>query len=461
MLGKFSKKILSILLAVVLVGTLTACNKSTDTKDTKSGDGTSTEATDNSGSTDATSDQPKEKVTITYWHIFPEGDVFKEVHDKLIKDFNDSQDEVFVEDLGISFFDFLSKMDTAIPAGTGPDVAFYSAEDSNFRAAGGVLANLSPYIEKYGFDMGQFYPSAVEPVSYEGGVYAMPFTWSSRMLVYNKQMFRDAGLDPENPPKTLEELATYAEKLTKLDANGNIEVMGFHPSLGNAAFVDYIEGRGGSFFDENDNPIINSQTVVDTLQWYVDATNKYGVDQAQSLKSTSATTGIDPFLAGYVAMEVNVNDFYKKLSESDMDYGICAIPVPANGGVHAADGGGFDLEVFDHGDTAKIEAAWKFVSYMTSVEAQQYWAVQNKWPVANQVAMETSEEIKADPNYQIIVNELPFAVPNRYIMKAKSWWNVVAPEIEAAQNGLKTPKQALDDAQAAVEAQIESYEAAN
>jgi multiple sugar transport system substrate-binding protein len=98
---------------------------------------------------------------------------------------------------------------------------------------------------------------------------------------------------------------------------------------------------------------------------------------------------------------------------------------------------------------------------MTSVQAQQYWAEQNKWPVANQKAMESSEAIKADPNYQIIVNELPYAVPNKYITKAKSWWNVVAPEIEAAQNGLKTPKQALDDAQTAVQSLIDSYDATN
>ncbi len=452
MFGKFSKKILSMLLVVLLVGSLGACSKSTDTKAPATGNGTGTETA---------GEKPKEKVKITYWHIFPEGDVFKKVHDKLIKDFNASQDEVYVEDLGISFFDFLSKMDTAIPAGTGPDVGFMGLGDNNFRASSGVLANLKPYIDKDGFDMSQFYEYAVKDVTYDGGIYGMPMIWGTRMLVYNKQMFRDAGLDPENPPKTLEQLEEYADKLTKVDAKGNIKVMGFHPSLGNASFMDYLDGRGGSFFDDKDNPTITSQTVLDTLKWYVDMTNKYGVKQAQSLKSSSATTGIDPFLAGYVAMEVNVDDFYKKLSESDIDYGICSIPIPANGGVRAATGDGFDLEVFDHGDPAKVEAAWKFVSYMTNVENQQYWAVQNKWPVANQKAMETSEEIKADPNWQTIVADMPYAVPNRYIPKAKNWWNAISPEIEAAQNGLKTPEQALDDAQKAVEAQIQEYEATN
>lgn len=452
MFRKISEKFLSLLLVLVFVGSLTACSKDTSTKDpVATGGDTSNQETN----------EPKEKVTITYWHIFPEGDAFKPVHDKLIKDFNESQDEVYVEDLGISFFDYLSKMDTAIPAGTGPDVGFNGLADSNFRAGAGVLVNLNQYIEADKYDMSQFYEASINNVTFEGGIYGLPFVWGSRLLVYNKDMFRAAGLDPEKPPTTLEQLEEYADKLTQLGDNGEIKVMGFHPSLGNASFSDYIYGRDSVYFDENNNPVINSAKNIETLDWYVRMTNKYGAKQAQSLKASSGTTGIDPFLAGYVAMEVNVDDFYKKLSETDIDYGICSIPVPAEGGVRSSVGGGFDLEVFDHGDAAKAEAAWKFISYMTSVEAQQYWAVQNKWPVANQVAMETSEEIKADPNWQIIVAELPYAVPDRYIPTAKSWWQAVAPEIESAQMGLKTPQQAMDDAQAAVELQIQDYKAIN
>ena len=436
MLKKSGKKVLSMMLAVMLVVSMTACGNNTDS-------------------------QKDGKIEITYWHIFPEGDAFKEVHDKLVKDFNESQDEVYVNDLGISFFDFLSKMDTAIPAGTSPDVAFMGMEDNNFRASSGVLADLKPLIDKNGIDISQYYDAALNQVTYKDGIYSMPMIWGTRNLVYNKQMFRDAGLDPEKPPKTIEELEEYADKLTVLDEKGNIKVMGFHPSLGNASFIDYLDGRGGELFDENQNPIINNDKVLETLEWYVDMTNKYGAKQAQSLQSSSKTTGIDPLLAGYVAMEVNVNDFYKKLSESDIDFGMSPVPIPENGGVRSATGGGFGLEVFDHGDPAKVEAAFKFVSFMTNVENQQYWAVENKWPVANQKAMESSEEIKNDPNWQVIVGELPYGKPNYYIEKAKNWWNALAPEIEAAQNGLKTPKQALDDAQKAVESEISSYESTN
>ena len=133
------KKILSVLLACTTLlssGIITSC----DSMDNNTGN-----------SADANG-----KTTITYWHIFPEGDVFKPVHDELIKRFNESQNDIYVEDLGISFFDFLSKMDTAIPAGTGPDVAFYDLVESQRRAEAGVLVDLTPYIERDNFDMSQF-----------------------------------------------------------------------------------------------------------------------------------------------------------------------------------------------------------------------------------------------------------------------------------------------------------------
>mgnify|MGYP002604262545 CR=1 FL=1 len=185
-------------------------------------------------------------------------------------------------------------------------------------------------------------------------------------------MFEEAGLDPEQPPKTLDELAEYADKLTKVGDNGEIEVLGFHPSLGNVSFRDYVLNRGNVFFDENSNPVVNSDANLETLEWYVDMTNKYGAKQVQSLEAASKTTGIDPLLSGYVAMEVNVVDFYKKLSESDLNYGVALMP-GLKEGENTTQGGSFDLEIFDHGDQAKIDAAWEFIKFMLSEDSNSYW----------------------------------------------------------------------------------------
>ena len=184
-------------------------------------------------------------------------------------------------------------------------------------------------------------------------------------------------------------------------------------------------------------------------------TNKYGAKQVQSLEAASKTTGIDPLLSGYVAMEVNVVDFYKKLSESDLNYGVALMP-GLKEGENTTQGGSFDLEIFDHGDQAKIDAAWEFIKFMTSVESQQYWAVENKWPSTNQKAMESSEEIKNDPVWQVILQSMTDTAVTKYEPTCPNWWNLIAPELEAAQLEQKTPKQALDDAQTAIETAIEN-----
>ncbi|MDL2301847.1 ABC transporter substrate-binding protein [Lachnospiraceae bacterium OttesenSCG-928-D06] len=454
------KKMVSLLMTgFMLVSTITGftgCGNAAN--NTNSGTGNETEAVNSSKETnkDNASDTSSEKITITYWHIFPEGDVFKPVHDELIQRFNESQDEIYVEDLGISFFDFLSKMDTAIPAGTGPDVAFYDLGESQRRAAAGVLVDLTPYIEAENFDIGQYYSWAADIGTYEDKWYALPFAGGGRIMVYNKEMFREAGLDPEAPPTTLEELEEYADKLTKISDNGDIEVLGFHPSLGNVSYRDYVIGRGSDFFAEDGTPIINSDTNLEALEWYTRMTNKYGAKQVQSLQAASKTTGIDPFLAGYVAMEINVADFYKKLSESDIDYGICAVPVSENGGVRGTQGGSFDLEIFDHNDQARADAAWEFIKYMTNVESQQYWASENKWPSTNQKAMESYEAFQDDPNWQVIIEELPYAKALKFQSQAPNWWGLLNPEIESAQLEQKTPKDALDAGQEAIAVDIEN-----
>ena len=268
-------------------------------------------------------------------------------------------------------------------------------------------------------------------------------------------MFKEADLDPEQPPKTLDELAEYADKLTKIGEDGSIEVLGFHPTLGNVSFRDYVLNRGSVFFEEDSTPVINSQANLEALQWYVDMTNKYGAKQVQSLQAASSTTGIDPFLAGYVAMEVNVVDFYKKLSESDINYGVALLPGLTEG-ENVTQGGSFDLEIYDHGDQAKADAAWEFVKFMTGIESQQYWASENKWPSMNQAAMDSCTEFNEDPVWQVILESLRQSKATKFEPTAPNWWGLLYPELEAAQLEQKTPEEALNDAQKAIETAIEN-----
>ena len=70
--------------------------------------------------------------------------------------------------------------------------------------------------------------------------------------------------------------------------------------------------------------------------------------------------------------------------------------------------------------------------------------------------MESSEEIKNDPVWQVILQSMTDTAVTKYEPTCPNWWNFIAPELEAAQLEQKTPKQALDDAQTAIETAIEN-----
>ena len=93
--------------------------------------------------------------------------------------------------------------------------------------------------------------------------------------MYNKEAFREVGLDPENPPRTIEELVHAADLLTKRDENGNIVRLGYD-AAGSGLWV-WGHVFGGKFFDEeNDVFTINSPEIVKALTWMVDYVNRYG-----------------------------------------------------------------------------------------------------------------------------------------------------------------------------------------
>lgn len=401
----------------------------------------------------------EEPVKITYWHIFPQGDVFYEVHNAMIEEFNASQSEVYVEDVGLGFFDFLDKINVALAGGEGPDVAF--SGDVQTHASKQVLIDLTSYIEESGFPKEDVYDAAWDSVSYEGGIYGMPMTWSCKMLVYNKDMLAAAGYDA--PPTTWAELEEMNEKLTVVNDDGSIQVLGFHPALGNSFYRDYLITNNSSQFAENGDPIFNAEANVEAVQWYVDMYNKYGYDAAAAFTSNAQTTA-DPLLSGLVAMEVEVQDFLKNLRDAEKDgsltfeYGIAPVPYnDASGMTHSATlGGGFALEIYDHKDEALADAAWKFVTWMVNEENQARWAWDNSWAVPNGKVME-SEQFANDPEWSIIIGELENAVVWPWREDTTTAGSYFQSAVDEAVLGTKTVQQALDDAQATMEIEIENY----
>ena len=158
--------------------------------------------------------------TITYWQYFYESKV--NLVDELIKKFEATNPGIKVEQVTFPYESFNQKVAASIPAGEGPDVItlFYGWLPMYVKA--GYLQELPKTdFNKAYFDK-TYYPFVAESVDFGGKYYSAPTAVRTLALIWNKKLFKEAGLDPNVPPKTLEELAAYAKKLSKYDNQGNL-----------------------------------------------------------------------------------------------------------------------------------------------------------------------------------------------------------------------------------------------
>jgi len=123
------------------------------------------------------------------------------------------------------------KIIAAINSGTPPDaVLSFTLSSVGQFCASGAWEDLTPFIERDDFDLGQFPEAALSYTSFAGSQCAFPFLTDAYGLYYNTDMFAEAGI--AEPPRTLSELAEVAKKLTVFNSDGSIKVAGFVPWFG-------------------------------------------------------------------------------------------------------------------------------------------------------------------------------------------------------------------------------------
>jgi multiple sugar transport system substrate-binding protein len=218
-----------------------------------------------------------------------------------------------------------------------PDVLVTGGPDNvSTWVTEGLLTPLDDLIAASGIDVGDIYPAMLNQGKYQGKTYALPWGSDTYALYWNKDLFEEAGLDPEKPPETLEELAEIADKLTKQDADGTITQLGFVPDFSWSHLDQYASMFGGYFVNEDGTEVLlTSAPVVDALKWEQQFYSNYNPEEVDRFVSSfgeydSAEHG---FMAGKVAMMVDGEwmtgpNFIGGLAP-DLWYGVAPLPYPA------------------------------------------------------------------------------------------------------------------------------------
>lgn len=278
------------------------------------------------------------------------------------------------------------KLMTAVVGGVPPDVIAQDRFTIGDWASRGTFQPLDTFLaaEKGASDpirAENYYPAAWNEAIYRGSVYAIPTGIDDRLLFYNRGMFRRAGLDPDRPPRTWEELLDYAKKLTKLNPDGTYQHIGFIPNYGNSWLYLYSWQNGGEFMTPDGRTCtLSSPENEGALAYMVKAYDALGgYDKVSIFQSGFQPNEQDPFFTDKIGMVVNGSWVVGNIARyaPDLDFAVAPAPVPAERlrgeGRFAGQPpyltwtGGFSLAI--PVGARNPDAAWRFIQWMSSTEA--------------------------------------------------------------------------------------------
>jgi len=366
MTKRFPGKIAAAALGLALTASLAACGGSGDKAD------------DNAAGTAGAG--------ITFWNGFTSSD--RPAVEQIVKNFNAAHPDEKVDMTIVAWDSFYQKLLPAYAAGNGPTVAGMDALQMPGYTSKNVFAPLDDLYADWP-ESKDFNQAAVDITKFDGKQYGAPMSVTTTALYYNKTLMGKAGLT--TPPKTLDELAADAVKLTKVNPSDESKsVYGFaFPDHGAVSTMTaFMQANGGGVVEDGKS-VIASPASVQTAQTWADHVRQQHIspiglsgDQADAL-----------FAAGRVGFYINGPWASSSFTKSHVDFGVTS--VPAGSVTQAATLNDVAMAVSAKASAAQKKSAYDFIKFWNSPAQQKYWAVTSgNSPTTSAV---TPDQLSANP----------------------------------------------------------------
>lgn len=416
--------------------------------------------------------------TLSFWSIYPEGDPNYEWTKSVIQRFEEENQNIKIQYTGISFWDYFTKITTAMTDPNGPDVYIQTIKDNIDRAKGGVSMELTPYFDE-NMNGDYFYEADLNPMTYEKKVFGLPYALDNRVLYYNVDLLNElnnttdeqwiatkagkqenstvtgkptdlVGTDGNvRAPRTWDEFRAYQELLTKED-KGRITQLGFDVAVGNCMFVNAVWNKGGEFFDADGNVTLTTDPKVKAgFELWHNLTHTIPTAKVNAFLNSAGENTTNLFWNGSVAMMIATNEIpwlNERLDEKDrVPLGAAPIPYDNVEENRYNFTGGFSIEVSNRlskKSKETKEAAWKFVEYMCSPEIQkEVLLMSSNMPANIKTYDELFKEI-TDPVKTVVLTEMAHRKAYNYIYDAPNWWG----EVQSVVTDMVSDKYTIDEA---------------
>ncbi|QGH33795.1 extracellular solute-binding protein [Gracilibacillus salitolerans] len=365
----------------------------------------------NAGSEDASED---EEITLEYWQYSFDSKV--KIVDELIEEFEADNPGIKVEQTNFPYDQYNEQVAAQVPAGKGPDVInlFYGWVPTYVDA--GYLQPLPQDEFPHDEIESEFFP-LVEATKMNDEYWTIPTAVRTLALFYNKDLFEEAGLDPNSPPEKWEELEEYAVQLTKEDG-GRLEQSGmaWEPAQqGHQWLRDGLTRQaGGEVLSEDRRTVTwgDDPAGLEAFKYWLSFPTDLGTSEEGFY-----TDDVTAFITEKAAM--NVDGSFRigtlKSDAPDLNYGIAPLP--------GKDQQSTNSSFWTNGITAgvegeKLEAATKFLKFLTSDEVMEKWLdATGELPAKEAVAMQ--DKYVNDEIYGPFIESLPFANAHFFVDETK------------------------------------------
>ncbi|MEG8989758.1 ABC transporter substrate-binding protein [Ignavibacteria bacterium 4148-Me] len=365
-----------------------------------------------------------DKIVLTFWHGMMSSSI--PALNKLIEEFEKSHPNIKIKAQTIPNGDAgIQKIMTALQSNTAPDISWIYADYLEDLVKANAIYPMKEFIESENGltkeEIEDIYPALRIYASWKGTLYSIPMEATNLAMIYNKTLFREAGINPDKPPNNWDELYEYAKKILKdFNNDGIFERIGFFipvfPSTGSRngwmvwQFRPFIWQAGGEIIEEDQSKVIfDSEAGIRALTLWK---NLY---KEQNL--SRITSDFDMlFVSGQLGMAMDGPWSLPRYKELLKNIDWAFAPLPAGPVKRATIVGGEYLAIFKQSRHPK--EAWEFVKWIIKPETQAMWSMASGYlPVrkATNKLPEFKKYLEENPNFKVFVDQMEYAQAERSI----------------------------------------------
>lgn len=400
-------------------------------------------------------------VEVPFYFPVAVGGPITKLIDQYAADFNKENPSIKVSPIYAgSYQDTIVKALTAHKAGTPPVASVLLSTDTFTLIDEDAVVPIDDFVKTPEDKawLGSFYKAFLLNSQVGGKTWGVPFQRSTIVLYWNKELFKEAGLDPNRPPQTWAEMADTAAKLTKKDASGKVTQFGVQiPSSGFPywLFQGLTTQNDVILANEAGNAVrYDDPKVIEALSYWVDL-GKKGVHPPGVVEW--GTTPKDFFERKVAMIWTTTGNLTNIRTNAKFDFGVAMLPA---GKKRGSPTGGGNFFIFKKASPAQQAAAFKFARWLTTPERAAQWGIDTGYVAVTPAAWETPAMKKYAADFApatVARDQLPFAVAELSTHDNQRVTKALNDGLQAALTGAKTPEAAMKDAQREAERLLRSY----